>query len=523
MRKLFVLAAFSFVLSCSDQSKTNSSAINSLELKRGDIVSCGPQDGEMYGTVSFTASVPSKLQKDFNIAIALLHSFEYDESEKMFAKVIAKAPDCAMAYWGVAMSNFHPLWVPPTPPELQKGLQSIQIARSIQNKTKRESGYIEALAQFFEHADQLDHHSRALKFEKAMETIYKTYPDDKEAVVFYALALNAAADPTDRTYTRQKKAFGLLNPIFQQEPLHPGIAHYIIHSLDHPELAELALPAARKYASIAPASAHAQHMPSHIFTNLGLWDECIKSNLVALSSAQCYAEKAKIKGHWDEELHALDYLVYAYLQKKDDKLAKQYLDYLYSITETEPVTFKVAYAYAAIPARYVLERKEWKEAASLELFPTNFPWNKFPWQKAIFYFARLLGNVHLNNVNAAQKDLDTIKILYDTLSGQKNKSSEIAQVAVQIKAAEAWIEFKKGNKEKALELMRAAAAAEDAMEKHPVTPCAVIPTRELLGEMLLEMNKPALALEAFQEDLKLHPNRRNGLIGIAAVSQLANK
>ena len=523
MRKQLVLAAFVFLLSCNDQSKTNSSATNSLELKRGDVVSCGPQDGEMYGTVSFTASVSSKLQKDFNIAIALLHSFEYDESEKMFAKVIDQAPDCAMAYWGVAMSNFHPLWVPPTPPELQKGIQAIQIARSIQNKTKRESDYIEALAQFFEHADQLDHRNRTLKFEKAIETIYKTYPDDKEAVVFYALALNAAADPTDRTYARQKKAFELLNPIFQQEPLHPGIAHYIIHSLDHPELAELALPAARKYASIAPASAHAQHMPSHIFTNLGLWDECIKSNLVALSSAQCYAEKAKIKGHWDEELHALDYLVYAYLQKKDDKLAKQYLDYLYSITETEPVTFKVAYAYAAIPARYALERKEWKEAASLQLFPANFPWNKFPWQKAIIHFARLLGNVHLNNVNAAQKGLDTIKILYDTLSGQKNKSSEIAQVAVQIKAAEAWIEFKKGNKEKALELMRAAAAAEDAMEKHPVTPCAVIPTRELLGEMLLEMNKPALALEAFQEDLKLHPNRRNGLIGIAAVSQLANK
>jgi len=523
MRKLFVLAAFSFVLSCSDQSKTNSSAINSLELKRGDIVSCGPQDGEMYGTVSFTASVPSKLQKDFNIAIALLHSFEYDESEKMFAKVIDQAPDCAMAYWGVAMSNFHPLWVPPTPPELQKGLQALQIARSIQNKTKRESDYIEALAQFFEHADQLDHRNRTLKFEKAIETIYKTYPDDKEAVIFYALALNAAADPTDRTYARQKKAFELLNPIFQQEPLHPGIAHYIIHSLDHPELAELALPAARKYASIAPASAHAQHMPSHIFTNLGLWDECIKSNLVALSSAQCYAEKAKIKGHWDEELHALDYLVYAYLQKKDDKLAKQYLDYLYSITKAEPVTFKVAYAYAAIPARYALERKEWKEAASLQLFPANFPWNKFPWQKAIFYFARLLGNVHLNNINAAQKDLDTIKILYDTLSGQKNKSSEIAQVAVQIKAAEAWIQFKKGNNEKALAFMSAAATAEDAMEKHPVTPCAVIPTRELLGEMLLEMNKPSSSLEAFQEDLKLHPNRRNGLMGIASASQLANK
>ena len=201
-------------------------------------------------------------------------------------------------------------------------MKAIEIARSIKDKTKRESDYIEAIAQFYENADQLDHRSRVLNFEKAMEKIYRNYPDDKEAAVFYALALNAAADPTDKTYAKQRKAFAILNKIFEQEPLHPGIAHYIIHNYDYPELAELALPAAKKYAAIAPASAHAQHMPSHIFTRLGLWDECIQSNLVSVSSAQCYAEKAKIKGHWDEELHGLDYLVYAYLQKKEDSLAK---------------------------------------------------------------------------------------------------------------------------------------------------------------------------------------------------------
>ena len=507
-------------LSCNEHNTTKISSANSLDLKRGDIVSCGPQDGEMYGTVSFTATVPSSLQKDFNLGIALLHSFEYDEAERMFAKIIDRAPDCAMAYWGVAMSNFHALWVPPTPTELKKGTEAIKIARSIKNKTDRESDYIEALGAFFEHADQLDHRTRVLKFERAMEMVYNKYPDDKEAVIFYALALNAAADPTDKSFARQRKAFDLLNAIFQQEPLHPGIAHYIIHSLDHPQLAELALPAARKYAAIAPASAHAQHMPSHIFTNLGLWDECIKSNLVAASSARCYAEKAKIKGHWDEELHALDYLIYAYLQKKDDEHAKQQLDYLYSINEVQPVTFKVAYAFAASPARYALERKNWKEAAALPLYPADFPWSNFPWQKGIYHFARLLGHVHLNNVGEAEKELDSLKSIYDVLAHQQNKANEAAQVSVQIKASEAWIELGKGNKSKALNLMKAAADAEDAMEKHPVTPCAVIPARELLGDMLLEMNKPETALEAFEQDLRLHPKRRNGLAGVAASSRL---
>jgi len=523
MKKLKVAALFSFLFfSCNDINKTDPSAGTSLDLKRGEIVSCGPQDGERYGNVLFTASVPQDLKNDFNIAIALLHSFEYDESEKMFAKVIDKAPDCAMAYWGVAMSNFHPLWTPPSATDLQKGSQAIQIARSIKNKTKRESDYIEAIAKFYDNSEQLDHRSRVLNFEKAMEAIYRSYPDDMEARAFYALALNAAADLTDKTYTRQRKAFELLNPVFEQNPLHPGIAHYIIHNMDYPELAELALPAARKYASIAPSSAHAQHMPSHIFTRLGLWDECVKSNLEGVESAKCYAEKAKIKGHWDEELHCLDYLVYGYLQKKEDALAKQQLDYLQTINEVSPANFKVFYAFAAIPARYALERKDWKQAAELKIHPQNFPWNNFPWQKAIVHFARVLGNVHLNNMVSAGKELDTLKILYDTLKGQKNKTDEAAQVSIQIKAAEAWIEYKKGNKERALELMNAAAAAEDAMEKHPVTPSPVIPARELLGEMFLEMDQPHLAIIAFQQDLKLHANRRNGLAGLKMAKEKIN-
>jgi len=520
--KVHILVAIIFpflFLSCNNKSKTKTSQVSSLELKRGEIVSCGPQKGEIFGAVSFDATIPSELRKDFNTAIAMLHSFEYDEAEKMFAKIIDQSQDCAMAYWGVAMSNFHPLWAPPSSAELEKGKQAVEIARSIQNKTKREADYIEAIGKFYENAVELDHRSRVLNFEKAMETVYKTYPDDKEAIVFYALALNAAADPTDKSYSRQRRAFELLNPIFQQEPLHPGIAHYIIHNYDYPAIAELALPAARKYASIAPASAHAQHMPSHIFIALGLWDESIKSNLVSVSSAQCYAEKAGIKGHWDEELHGIDYLVYAYLQKKEDVLAKQQVDYLGTINEVYPVNFKVAYAFTAVPARYALERKNWKEAAALPLHPANFPWEKFPWQEAIIHFAKLLGNVHLDMLEEAKKELSILKSIYDKLSKLKDKSMEMAQVSIQIKASEAWLEYKQGNSDKALELMRAAADMEDAMEKHPVTPGAVIPARELLGEMLLEMNKPFLALEAFQQDLKTHPNRRNGLNGIKKATE----
>jgi len=520
-RYILFIACFCFLSSCNNEPEQP--VINTIDLKRGAVISCGPQEGEVYGSVSFNSAVSSGFQKDFNTAIALLHSFEYDEAEKMFVKVIDEAPGCAMAYWGVAMSNFHPLWVPPSQADLQKGSQVIQIARSIKDKTKRESDYIEAIAKFFEHAEELDHRNRVLKFEKAMEEVYRSYPDDKEAAVFYALALNAAVDPTDKTFSRQRKAFALLEPIYQQQPLHPGLAHYIIHNMDYPGLAELALPAARKYASIAPASAHAQHMPSHIFTRLGLWDECIKSNLAAVSSAQCYAEQAKLNAHWDEELHGLDYVIYGYLQKNDDASAKQQLDYLESIREISPANFKVAYALAASPARYALERKDWKMAAGLQLHSANFSWKDFPWQEAIIHFARVLGNAHLNKISEAEKELDTLKTLNQTLSTQKDKASEAAHVDVQIKAAEAWIELKKGNISMAKDLMMAAADTEDAMEKHPVTPGSVLPARELLGEMLLELNEPALAKKEFEKDLKINPNRRNGITGLNTANQKAGK
>ena len=354
-----------------------------------------------------------------------------------------------------------------------------------------------------------------------MKAVYETYKEDREAVVFYALALNSAAGPTDKTYSRQRKALSLLIPIFREQPLHPGLAHYIIHNADNPLLAELALPAAVKYASIAPASAHAQHMPSHIFTRLGLWDQCIESNLASVSSALCYAEQAKIKGHWDEELHGLDYLVYGYLQKGEDAMALKELNYLKTIREVSPLNFKTAYAFAAIPSRYVLERKKWNEAAGMQLHPVDYPWEKFPWQKSIFHFARLLGLINLNRLQEAGSELDTLNSLYQVLNGQKEKLMEARQVEVQIKTAEAWILFRQGKNNDALALMNLAADLEDGMEKHPVTPGEVIPARELLADMLLQMDQPKAALETYQACLQTHPNRFNSLWGAAAAARNA--
>jgi len=516
---VFWVCIFIFFSCKNDQS--GSVAIKQIpDLKRGEIISCSPREGALYGSVLFTVSIPDTLKNNFNTAVALLHSFEYDEAEKMFAKVIDAFPGCTMAYWGVAMSNFHPLWAPPSAEELQKGMEAIEIARSLKNKSKRESDYIEAIAAFFQDAESLDHRTRLLKFEKAMEKIYTNYKDDLEASIFYALALNAAADPKDKTYSNQKKAFKLLEPIFEKHPMHPGLAHYIIHNMDYPGLAVLALPAARKYAGIAPASAHAQHMPSHIFTRLGLWDECIQSNLVSVASAQCYAEQAGIKGHWDEELHALDYLVYAYLQKKSYDSAKLQLNYLQTIKEIHPANFKVAYALAAIPARYALERKDWKMAATLSLPVANLEWKDFPWQEAVIHFTRILGQVHLEKITEAEKELTQLKSLYQILGTQKNKTMETAQLEVQIKTATAWIELGKGNMQKAKKLMMEAADQEDATEKHPVTPGSVLPARELLGDMLLQMKEPTLAMEAFEKDLKINPNRANGMEGLAVAKKM---
>jgi tetratricopeptide (TPR) repeat protein len=513
-RPLFWLLLF---FSCKDHKPGPSPLlIKEMSLKKGELISCGPADQQL-GVVSFRITGSEKSNEDFALGLKLLHSFEYDEAEKVFARIIDRQPECAMAYWGVAMSNFHPLWAPPSEAELKKGAKAIEIARAAE-KTEKEAGYIEAIASFYSNWNQTDHRTRSLYFEKAMEKLYRKYPADMEAAIFYALALNAAAQPTDKTFAKQKKAGSILNALYPGEPNHPGIIHYIIHTYDYPELAEMALPAAKKYASVAPSSAHALHMPSHIFTRLGLWDDCIQSNLASVSSAQCYAQQSGIKGHWDEELHGLDYLMYAYLQKGDNEQAAKQWDYLKSIDKVSPANFKVAYAFAAMPSRYVLENRLWKEAAALSLPTTVFSWKNFPWQEAILHFARLMGAVHTNHTAGAEAELRILKDLHHRLSEQRDVYSA-GQVEIQIKTSEAWIELQKGNKKEALKLMHLAAEMEDKTGKHPVTPGEVIPARELLGDMLMKTSQWKEALQAYERDLQKHPNRFNGLYGAGLAAE----
>ena len=518
----FILFVVGILLSCKQKNNQPlAEDIKSINLKKGPVILCGQANKEV-GNVNFTISNGKKVEKEFNFAVALLHSFEYDEAEKVFATIIEKEPGCAMAYWGVAMCNFHPLWTAPEEPELKKGLKALEIGASIRQKTERESDYIDALAILYKDFEKVDHLTRCRRYEKAMEEIFKKYPDDNEAAAFYALALDASADPTDKTFANQKKAADILNGIYKSEPDHPGIIHYIIHTYDYPGLAHLALPAARKYASIAPASAHAQHMPSHIFTRLGLWDEAIHSDMASTESAKCYAESAGIKGHWDEELHSMDYLVYAYLQKGDTKLANEKLNYLKTIKEVYPANFKVAYSFASIPSRFVLENKMWKDAAALEISQANFSWEKFPWQKAIIHFTRCLGAVQTDQIDLAKAEWNELNALHDKLVEQK-QTYQANQVDIQRKASKAWILMKEGKNKEALENMNLAADMEDKTEKHPVTPGEVLPARELLADMLTQMNKPSQALEMYETCLKKRPNRRNSIYGAWMSAEASGK
>ncbi|MDF2187734.1 hypothetical protein [Paraflavitalea sp. CAU 1676] len=492
--------------------------IAALQLKEGKLIVCGPLQSK-FGTLTFNATVSDANVAPFALGLKLLHSFEYDEAEKVFAGIIQSEPSCYMAYWGIAMSNFHPLWTPPLPEELKKGATAIAIAKKLPSPTPREAKYLEAIDAFYAGYEKDSHRTRCLRFEAAMRDLQAAYPDDREAKVFYALALDAAADPADKTYQKQLVAGELLNTLYASYPDHPGVVHYLIHSYDAPGLAQNALEAARRYAALAPSSAHALHMPSHIFTRLGMWNECIQSNQEAASSAQCYAEQAGIKGHWDEELHALDYMMYGYLQQGDNLNSRKQLNYLSAIREVHPANFKVAYAFAAIPARMALENKDWKKAATLQTPSANFDWTAYPWQRSIIHFARALGAAHTGNQANAALEIGIMQQLHDTLIAQKD-SYKANQVAVQINIARSWWYAGQGAIDTAVSYMELAAAMEDNTEKHPVTPAEVLPAREQLGDLLLSIGRPKEALVAYDKSMKKNPNRFNSLYGAAqAASQ----
>jgi tetratricopeptide (TPR) repeat protein len=469
--------------------------------------------GEKLGRVNFTVSCSRAAQQQFNRAVALLHSFWYDEAGKAFTQVTQTDPKCGMGYWGIAMSSYHPVWQPPTKTELQNGIASVEKANLAGARTQREKDYIAAIGTFYQDADKFDHRTRAVAYEKAMEQLHLRYPKDHEAGIFYALALLGTALPTDKTYANQKRAAEILNKVLAAEPEHPGVAHYLIHSFDYPVLAPMALAAARSYSKIAPDSPHALHMPSHIFTRLGLWQESIESNIASAAAARKHSASK-------DEVHAMDYLAYAYLQTAQDGKARELADAVYRMSKLDDNVFQAAYALAAIPARYTLERRQWTEAAGLKVPAGDFPWNKFSYAEAILHFARSLGASRIRDTAGASKEIEKLGAIVKALSEAKENYWS-TQVEIQRLAASAWLAHAEGNPEQALKLMRSAADLEDTTEKHPVTPGAILPARELLGELLLELREPRQALKEFEASLLVSPNRFNGLYGAAKAAELS--
>lgn len=507
---LFML---SFFLGCKNNNQNIDLA--SLNLLRGNLQLCG--NGQ-FGDVSFSESCSYETRETFNLAISLLHSFEYIEAEKAFVQVIDVNPDCAMAYWGVAMSIYHGLWAPPEPAVLEKGVKLLAIADKLP-KSKKASEYINAIGTFYENWETIDNQTRKELYAQKMEEMFNDYMDDAEVAIFYALALRASAVPTDKSYAKQRTAGKILEGLFKKEPNHPGIAHYIIHSYDYPELAELGLSTARRYADIAPNSAHAQHMPSHIFTRLGLWNESISTNINSAASAVCYAQSIALDAHWDEEVHAMGYLVYAYLQTGENEKANEQYAYLKSFENIFPPNFKIAYSAAAIPARIAVENKNWEEATVLKLPKiTGLEWEKFPWQQSLLHFAKALGAIHMNNLIDAEKELSLLKSFKDELINLDD-AYKANQVAIQIVTIEAWLKLENGELEEALRLMRNAVEMESLTSKHPVTPGEILPADELLADMLLKSNRPIEALDAYELNLKRRPNRFNGIYGAAIAAK----
>jgi tetratricopeptide (TPR) repeat protein len=462
---------------------------------------------EKLGVVKFPTSCSASMQKDFERAVALLHSFAYSAAEKAFRDVAKADPKCAMAHWGIAMTYFHPLWPPPLPEEnVAPGREEIERARQL-GGSDREREFIEALSFIYANADSVSYDDRANRYMEAMGKLAEHNPDDAECQIFYALALLATAPPTDSTHANQKKAAALLEPLFRKYPQHPGIPHYLIHAYDNVEMATQGVEAARVYAQIAPSAPHALHMPSHIYTRLGMWEESIASNNAARKAAH-------EEGDIGEELHAMDYLTYANLQLGRDQGAARVLDDLRKMTNLSPKYFKVAYAASAMPARYAIERRNWDDAMRLE--PMR---DTLPQASAITAWARAVGFARSKQAATAREEIAKLTSAYEQLraSGDKYWAT---QIHVQLNSALAWTNHAEGKEDEAAKLMRAAADEEDAVEKLPVTPGAIVPAREQLGDLLLELNRPADALKEFERVLAMTPQRRNALAGASRAREI---
>jgi tetratricopeptide (TPR) repeat protein len=475
----------------------------------------GAHDLGNIGAAHLETSCNAAAQEEIDKGVALIHSFWYVEAEKAFRRAAEADVHCGMAWWGAAMSNLHPLWAPPTPDELQTGQQAAAKAQQVGATTPREQAFIRAINIFYADSDKLAHSARMLEYEKAMAETASANAEDHEAAIFHALALLGAASQGDKTYANQKKAAQILNRILPKQPEHPGIAHYLIHSFDYPELAELALPAARVYAKLAPGSPHALHMPSHIFTRLGLWDESIASNLAAADKARRYIQRTMPGAAAFDELHAIDYLVYAYLQKGEIDKARALVERTDGVTKMDSANhFAGAFAIAAAPARFALERQEWRAAAALTA-PSVIDWEKVPYAEANIHFARGVGAARSGQPHIARDAIARLAAIRQSLLDQKN-NYWADQVEIQRLAAAAWLARAEQDADEAFRLMRAAADLEAATDKHPVTPGAILPTREQLAEMLIAAGRRDEAIDEIERVLREAPNRRNAM-------QLANQ
>src|ERR1700736_795753 len=396
-------------------------ALFALPIQPGARADAGPAAAKASGEVNFQISCGPAVQKTFKEAVCTLHSFWYPEAVKGFTAVTEAEPGCAMGYWGIAMSHWYPLWFPPSPAALKAGAEAVEKAVAAGPKTEREKDYIAAIAAFYRDSDKLDHQTRAVAYEKAMEQVYLRYPEDREAAVFYGLALNASALPTDKTYANKRKAAEILNKVWAEQPNHPGVVHYLIHSDDSPQFAAAGLDAAICYSKIAPDVPHALHMPSHIFTRLGMWQQSIDSNRAAHAAAVAYVQKTLGPESFDgETVHTMDYLEYAYLQTAQDHQAKQVVDELLSFRHGDNPNLGMSYAVAAIPVRFALERRDWQTAASLSPPQIGYPLERFPWAGAMISFARSLGLARTGDTASAEVEIANIKSSEDSLREAKD-------------------------------------------------------------------------------------------------------
>jgi len=469
------------------------------------------------GTVNFPVSCSAAVQKPFERGVALLHSFWYEEAQKEFQQISVDDPTCAMAHWGVAMSLWHQLWNEPDEQVLQQGRDELHQAKTTDGKTTpREKAYLAAINAFYSNSKKLDHAARAKAYSDGMKKVYESYPDDHEGAAFYALSLLASEPHDDTTFANRKQAAAILEKLFAIEPDHPGVAHYLIHSYDKPQLAELGLPAARRYAQIAPAAPHALHMPSHIFARVGLWQDDINSNLASIAASRKTA--AMGMGGEGHQFHAMDFLFYAYMQSGRDGDARALIEEIRAMPDKKDDMYGTGYdphaaMLAHLSALYPIEMHDWAAAAALP--PTEVRGTA---EDSTIYWARAIGSAHLHKPEDVRKDIAAIDGIHQTML--KNKKKDFAEaVESDRKEAEAWLAFAEGKPDDAVEALRPIADKEDSVGDEPEG----IPAREMIADILLEAKRPQQALTEYQADLKFNPNRFDGLYGAAQAAEAAGK